>query len=179
MQADRLHVRDRIDLNLFSFLPGVDSMQINRQTKLWVLLAATVATTSALAEGPVSRAQVRAETAAAVAAGEIARGEGTPNEPRGGNIVSTRARADVRAETVSAVREGRIARGEQQPFDAQVFVATKTRPEVKAETLVAMRLGLIPRGEAPARDATVAELEQIRVAGERARNASTTVAVVR
>ena len=38
-------------------------MQINRQSKLWVLLAAAVATTSALAEAPVSRAQVRAETA--------------------------------------------------------------------------------------------------------------------
>jgi len=149
-------------------------MQINRQSKLWVLLTAAVATTSALAEAPVSRAQVRAETAAAVAAGEIVRGEGTPGYPRAVGIHSTRTHSDVRAETVAAVREGRIPRGEQQQFDAQVFVSTKTRPEVNAETLVAMRLGLIPRGQLPARDATVAELEQIRVAGERARNASTT-----
>jgi hypothetical protein len=151
-------------------------MQSYSQAKLWVLLAAAIATTSALADDPVSRAQVRAETAAAVAAGDIPRGEGTPGYPRAATVESTRARADVRAETTAAVREGLIARGEQQQPEAQVFVAAKSRAEVKAETLAAMRMGLIPRGEAPARDATVAELEQIRLAGERARNASTAVA---
>jgi len=151
-------------------------MQINRQSKLWVLLTAAVATTSALAEGPVSRAQVRAETAVAVAAGEIIRGEGVAGRPGGANIHSTRAQSEVRAETVAAVREGRIATGEQHQFDAQVFVSTETRAEVNAETRAAMRLGLMPRGQLPARDATPAELEQIRMAGERARNASTLTA---
>ena len=154
-------------------------MPINRQSKLWVLLAAVIATTPALAEGPVLRAQVRAETAAAVAAGEIIRGEGASGRTDGANIHSTRAHSEVRAETVAAVREGRIATGEQQPVDAQVFVSTETRAEVNAETRAAMRLGLMPRGQLPARDATAAEVEQIRLAGQRARSApvSTTAAL--
>jgi len=151
-------------------------MKSNRQTRLWVLLTAAVATTSALAEGPVSRAQVRAETAAAVAAGEIIRGEGASGRPAGGNVHSTRAQSEVRAEAVAAVREGRIASGEQQQVDGQVFVSTETRAQVNAETRAAMRLGLMPRGQLLARDATAAEVEQIRLAGERARNAPTITA---
>jgi hypothetical protein len=154
-------------------------MQVIRFTKLWLPLAASLAVTSALAagpDGPVSRSQVRAETAAAVAAGAIARGEATPDYPRATGGVSARSRAEVRAETVAAVQHGEIARGEQSIIDAGPFIAQKTRAEVKAETLTAMHLGLIPRGDAPARDATVAELEQIRLAGERARSAATTLA---
>jgi Domain of unknown function (DUF4148) len=153
-------------------------MQVRRQAKLAAVAAAFLAIGTAMAQsnGPLSRAQVRAEAAAAVAAGTIPRGEAGPEYFRSPNIQSTRARADVRAETVVAVRKGRIARGEQPVIDGPAFVATKTRAEVNAETLVAMQLGLIPRGEAPWRDATVAEQEQIRLAGERARNAGTTVA---
>jgi hypothetical protein len=119
---------------------------------------------------------VRAETAAAVAAGTIPRGEAPSTNVPGQGFNSLRSRADVNAEAVVAVREGRIARGDQTFVEAPVFVASRTRAEVKAETLAAIRLGLIPHGELASRDATPAENEQIRLAGERARTVNTLAA---
>lgn len=146
-------------------------MQAPRLLPMWTLLAALGAAAPVLAapDGAVSRAQVRAEAAAAVAAGTIPRGEATPDYPRA--APSTRARDDVRAETLAAVRQGLIPRGDQPLAEAPAIGEPRAREEVKAETRVAMRLGLIPRGDAPAREATDAEREQIRLAGERARAA--------
>lgn len=115
---------------------------------------------------PIARADVRAATAAAVAAGQIPRGEGLPIYPS--HFESTRSRASVQSETIAAVAAGQIARGDA-PAAVSDFRALKTRAEVRAETLAAMRLNLIPRGDAPQRQATPAELERIRMAGERAR----------
>jgi hypothetical protein len=124
---------------------------------------------SAQAQTPLdpaqSRAKQRAEVRAAVAAGQIPRGEmpfGDVRPPQ-----SLRTRLDVKRETVAAVARGEIPRGEGAGHMTEPFVSVKSRVEVRAETREAMRLGLIPRGEhnpVP----TEAQLEQVRLAGERA-----------
>jgi hypothetical protein len=152
-------------------------MQVHRHTRLWVLLAASIAATSALAEGSVSRAQVRAETAAAVAAGQIVHGSANPVNTRAASINSTLSRNDVSGETITAMRAGELARGDAQSYDSQVFASSLSRAEVKAETLASVRLGLVPHGEAPARVATMAELEQVRMAVEDAGTAPRAVAM--
>jgi hypothetical protein len=147
-------------------------------TKLLALALSATFGAAALAQGTMpdstidaatKRALVRADAAAAVAAGQIPRGEGSPMYPT--PFRSALARGDVRADTVAAMAAGQIPRGERGTLIADTFVAQKTRAEVGAETVVAMRLGLIPRGEAPARQPTAAEVELIRLAGERARAA--------
>jgi len=152
-------------------------MQIHRHARLWLLLAASVAATSALAEGSVSRAQVRAQTAAAMAAGQIVHGGANPVYARAASINSALSRNDVNSETFAAMRAGQLARGDEQSFDSEVFASSLSRAEVKAETLASVRLGLVPHGEAPARIATVAELEQVRMAVEDARIAPRAVAM--
>ena len=118
------------------------------------------------------RAQQRAEVRAAVAAGAIPRGEmpfGDLRPPQ-----SLRTRADVKRETAAAVAHGEIPRGEAG-YQPDAFVSVKSRLEVRAETREAMRLGLIPRGEQNPVP-TEAQLEQIRLAGERALAMSRAVA---
>jgi hypothetical protein len=134
-------------------------MQVHRQARLWVLLAASVAATSALAQ----------------VSGEIGRGEAGVAYTRAGPPGSTFARDEVRSETQAALRAGQLARGEGQATEP-AFASALARAEVKAETLATLRLGLVPRGEAAARKATVAELEQVRLAVEEARQAPTAVA---
>jgi hypothetical protein len=151
-------------------------MQVQRQTRLWVLLAASLATSAALAEGPVSPTQMRAETAAAVAAGTIPRGEAGAMMSRAGAMNSMVARGDVRSETMAALRAGELARGESHAFATPMFASERSRAEVKAETMASLRLGLVPHGQAPMRDATMAEQEQVRLAVEDARHAPTAVA---
>ena len=111
------------------------------------------------------RAKNRAEVAAAVAAGQIPRGEqpfGDLSTPQ-----STRARTDVKREAAQAVARGEIPRGEGTGYLSEPGVSVKSRLEVRAETREAMRLGLIPRGEQTV-VATESQLEQVRLAGERA-----------
>lgn len=150
-------------------------MSIHRS--LFVFAALGAMTLGALAQdqaSPVSRDQVRSETAAAVAAGQIARGE-LPFGDTALHRASTASSADVRVQAVAAVAAGQIARGEIGLAPAP-FVSTKTSAEVRAETRMAMQLGLVQHGEAPQPVATTAQLELIRVAGERARNAGPVMA---
>jgi hypothetical protein len=106
------------------------------------------------------RAKQRAEVRAAVAAGEIPRGEAPFGDLRPPQ--SLRARADVK-------------RDEGDGYRSEQIVSVKSRVEVRAETREAMRLGLIPRGELnPV--ASEAQLEQVRLAGERALSMSRAVA---
>lgn len=128
-------------------------------------------TSAALAQtGHVDRAQLRAETAAAVAAGQIPRGELSLADLQAARPTSsTLTRAEVRAQTQLAMARGEIVHGEMGPR-IETFTPAKSRAEVNAETRMAMRLQLIPRGETPMHDATAYELELIRLAGERARD---------
>ena len=80
--------------------------------------------------------------------------------------LSTKSRAEVKAELLAAQRAGEVFYGEASP--APIAASTVTRTQVQAEAREAQRLGLIPFGEEGARVATSAELESIRVAGQRA-----------
>jgi hypothetical protein len=111
------------------------------------------------------RAQVRAEAAAAVADGPTPRGEAPIGDLR--PAASTRARTDVKREASFAVAHGDIVQGEGTGYRSEAVVSVRTRLEVRAETREAMRLGLIPRGEQYAVP-TEAQIEQVRLAGERA-----------
>jgi len=118
------------------------------------------------ASGAKTREQHRAEVAAAVKAGQIPRGEapfGDFSAP-----LSTQPRSDVKRATALAVARGDIPRGESYGR-LEPIVSTKSRAEVRAETREAMRLDLIERGEGSYRVPTEAQLELIRLAGERAR----------
>jgi hypothetical protein len=115
---------------------------------------------------------------AAFAGGAFAHsGEATPDYPQ--PYTSTLTRAEVHAQAIAAAKAGQIVRGEASYVMAQSFESGTTRDEVRAEAIEARRLGLVADGEMPVRDATAAELEQIRMAGERARTASLRLAAAR
>lgn len=59
--------------------------------------------------------------------------------------------------------------GEATPDYPKAYSSSLTRAQVRAETLEAIRLGVIARGEQSVLP-TAAQLESIRVAGERARS---------
>jgi hypothetical protein len=80
--------------------------------------------------------------------------------------LSTKSRAEVRAELLAAQRNGEILSGEASP--APMAASTLTRTQVQAEAREAQRLGVIPSGEAQTKVATEADLEAIRLAGQRA-----------
>ena len=101
---------------------------------------------------PASRADVKAETAAAGKKGELNKpGEGMPQEKASGK--STKTRDDRKAETAAAGKKGELSKpGEGMPQDKAAAKSTKSRAEVKAETADAAKKGQLPvAGEAPAK----------------------------
>jgi len=111
---------------------------------------------------------VAASAALFSATGAIAQ-EATP-APEIEHFKSSKTRAEVVAETVAASQAGLIARNDAdvQRIAGMGFQPYKSRTQVAAETLEAKRLGLIAYGEMSMPVATPAQLESIRVAGERA-----------
>ncbi len=111
---------------------------------------------------------VAASVALLSASGAFAQ-EATP-APEFDNFKPSKTRAEVVAETVAAAQAGLIARNDAdvQRIAGQGFQPYKSRTQVVAETLEAKRLGLIVHGEMPMPEATPAQLESIRVAGQRA-----------
>jgi Domain of unknown function (DUF4148) len=95
--------------------------------------------------------------------------EATP-APEIDNFKPSKTRAEVMAETVAAAQAGLIARNDAdvQRIAGMGFQPYKSRPQVVAETVEAKRLGLIVYGEMSTPEATPAQLESIRVAGQRA-----------
>ena len=83
---------------------------------------------------------------------------------------SVLSRVQVLAELADARTRGMLAFGEAGHV-FQVVPSTLSRAQVFAETKEAMRLGLIAVGDRNPRAAAPSELEQIRLAGERARMA--------
>ena len=140
---------------------------ISQRTMLMAAVLAAM-TGGAFAQS-VDRAQVRAEAAAAVKSGLIARGELSQADLQPVSITSERTRAEVRSETLAAMAAGQIPHGELGAPEPR-FESTRTRAEVNAETRMAMQLDLIPRGEAPLPFAAPYEVERIRVAGVNARS---------
>lgn len=111
---------------------------------------------------------VAAGAALFAASGAFAQ-EATP-APEIDHFKPSKTRAEVVAETVAASQAGLIARNDadMQSVAALGFQPYKSRTQVVAETLEAKRLGLIAYGELPMPEATPAQLEAIRVAGQRA-----------
>lgn len=100
--------------------------------------------------------------------GSVFAQEGTQDFPAA-QITSTQSRADVKAELAAAQRAGNVTvygYGEASP--APVAASTLTRVQVQAEAREAVRLGLAPFSYETTRAATAADLESIRVAGQRA-----------
>jgi hypothetical protein len=156
-------------------------MRINRQLLAVVALGGFAAAALArppqadgAADGAKSRAQVHAEAVAATAGGQVSRGESAASDL--GPLRSAHSRAEVHAEAVAAVAGGQSSSNERDYGPSQPFVSTRTRAEVRAEAIEARRLGLVSHGELFPRDATPAELELIRQAGLRAREADRRVA---
>ncbi|MFZ2652149.1 MAG: DUF4148 domain-containing protein [Burkholderiaceae bacterium] len=115
-----------------------------------VLVASQSLALSAFAQDK-TRADVKADTASAVKAGAIPKGEA--NAPQAA-AKSTKARADVKADTAAATKAGAIAKGETSaPKPAARTTMTKeerdaARAKRKAETAAAVKAGAIPKGEA-------------------------------
>lgn len=82
---------------------------------------------------------------------------------------SATTRAEVQADTRAALRSGAIYHGEATRFIDPTGVGLP-RVQVVAETREAGRLGLLNPTEAVAKVATRAQLEQIRLAGVKARD---------
>jgi len=82
---------------------------------------------------------------------------------------SSTSRAAVASDTIAALRAGQIQYGEASRFVDPVGVGVP-RAQVVAETREAMRLGLLNPTEAVPKFATPAQLEQIRLAGLKARD---------
>lgn len=95
--------------------------------------------------------------------------EATP-APEIDNFKPQMTRAEVVAQTRMAAEAGLIARNDAdfQRIAAMGFQPTKSRAQVMAEAVEARRLGLVVHGELPMPEATPAQLESIRLAGERA-----------
>ena len=92
--------------------------------------------------------------------------------------LSSQSRADVKAELAAAQRAGTVTvYGYNEASPAQVASSTVTRAQVVAEAREGVRLGLVPFNHEATRAATAADLEAIRVAGQRA--VSTAVAQAR
>ena len=122
-----------------------------------ILAAAAATAPAALAQTDGtqrSRADVKQETLAAMQAGEIVRGEGTPTE-RETVAASSRTRAERKAETMQARSRGDLVHGGIATYRASISQqsasthSTKTRAERKAETMEAVKQNqLMKAGEA-------------------------------
>ncbi|WP_442595563.1 DUF4148 domain-containing protein [Parapusillimonas sp. JC17] len=115
----------------------------------------------AASEGPVTRAQVKAELAEAVRTGNMIAGESGqqlneifPHNYPAQQSGSTVTRAQVKAELAEAVRAGNVVAGESstalnqafpQNYVAQNQVADKSREQVRAELAEAAASGQMSR----------------------------------
>ena len=116
-----------------------------------VLVATQVLALSAFAQDK-SRADVKADTASAVKAGAIPKGEaGAPVAA----AKSTKARAEVKAEAAAATKAGTMPSTKREEAANRPAKVTMTKEEKaaarakrKAEAAAANKAGAIPKGEA-------------------------------
>ena len=113
------------------------------------LMMAQGAYAETAASGAKARADVKAETAAALKKGELPRGTETEGQgPTKATAKSTKTRAEVKAETAAAVKTGEVPKaGEGIETKAPMAKSTTTRAEVKAEVAAAKAKGEKPVGE--------------------------------
>ena len=103
--------------------------------------------------------------------------EATP-APEFDRFASTVSRAHVAQQTEQAAQAGLIARNDAdlQRLAAMSGPGVKSRAQVNAETQTAKSLGLVVYGETDVPSATMRQIEQIRIAGERALRSDPVVA---
>jgi hypothetical protein len=108
-----------------------------------IAAAAVFAAAAAQADTPRSRADVKAETLAAMKAGTIISGEGTPTPLFA--VASTKTRAERKAETLVARSKDELVHSGLSTYRASISQqtatahSTKTRAERKGETMDAIR----------------------------------------
>lgn len=145
-------------------------------TRILLPLVLTATAGAAMAQtAPLTRADVQAQAIAARDAGLLDNDLVAYMSPPSAGT-STLTRAEVRAEAIAARDTGRLS---HQEIPEPVFIATgpgKTRAQVVAETAEAKRLGLLDVNDSDfPKIPTAAQAEQVRQAGLRAVNSSTTV----
>jgi hypothetical protein len=107
-----------------------------------VAIAAVLAAGAAQADTQRSRADVKAEALAAMQAGTIVSGEGTPTPQA---VASTKTREQRKAETMVARGKGELVHAGISTYRASISQqgatahSTKTRAERKGETMEAIR----------------------------------------
>lgn len=100
----------------------------------------------------------------------LARAESPTVAPEIDSFMSTKTRAEVRAETLLAIQTGQIVRTEadEKRLAFSNTPSMLTRAQVLAEAAEARRLGLVAHGDQATPVATPAQLELVRMAGQRA-----------
>jgi hypothetical protein len=146
---------------------------MNLSTRILLPLVLTAVAGAAMAQNaPLTRAEVQAQAIAARDAGQLPDTDIVSfNVPTG----STLSRAEVRAQAIAARDAGQLSDTDIVAFNVPAGFE-KTRAQVLAELNEAQRLGLVnvPEGEYPV-IATAQQAEQVRQAGLRAIDSSTTV----
>jgi hypothetical protein len=142
-------------------------------TRILLPLVLTAVAGAAMAQSaPLTRAEVRAQAIAARDAGQLGNQESPDLVIATG---SSKTRAEVQAVAIAARDAGQL--GNQESPDLVVATGMdKTRAQVVAETAEARRLGLLDVSDSEfPKIATTEQAEQVRQAGLRAVNTSTTV----
>ena len=122
----------------------MNTAAVSRRFAFATVFAAAAATApAALADDTTrSRDEVRAETLAAMKAGQIVSGEGKPTEHA---ATSSRTREERKAETMTARGKGELVHAGISTYRASISQqtatakSTKTRAERKAETMDAIK----------------------------------------
>jgi hypothetical protein len=135
----------------------MNACTITRHFAATALLAtAATFTTTVLAQDDTARtrAEVKAEVLAAMKAGELAAGEGSPTE-RAALAASTRTREQRKAETLLARSRDELVHSGIATYRASISQqtatahSTRTREQRKAETMQAIKQGqMMPAGDA-------------------------------
>lgn len=151
---------------------------MNRKTLFTVataVIAVLGAAASAVADdapnGRPTRAEIRAAATEASHNARLVNGEKAGESDTAFTSIATRS--DVLMAAAAAARgTGRVANGEKTGDVEGPFVSALTRAQVAAETLEAIRIGAINFGGdyGPQIGPTEAQLEQIRMAGLKARS---------
>lgn len=116
------------------------------------------AQTTAPVDGATTRAEVKAETKAAIKAGELNKGNIGVTKPAADTVL-TKTRADVKVDTKAVAQAGELKSSNVIPVTPEPKAAAsadgKTRTEVKAETKAAINAGTLNKGNIGTQTATV------------------------
>jgi hypothetical protein len=153
---------------------------MNLSTRILLPLVLTATAGAVMAQtAPLTRADVQAQAIAARDAGLLGDKNVVTYKAPVSKTVSTLTRADVQAQAIAARDAGHFDNMDTQPLVVATGVS-KSRAQVVAETAEARRLGLLDVSDSEyPKIATAEQAEQVRQAGLRVLNSSTTVGLAR